>query len=169
MSIAETFLPEFDREIAVTRSLLERVPDADLAWKPHEKSMSLGQLASHIANMVHWTGITLRETEFDGNPPDGPPVPPMAALGSTAAIVDEFEKNVRDARAALEAASDEDFAVHWALKNGGNVIFSMPRSVVVRSFVLNHLIHHRGQLSVYLRLRDVPLPSIYGPSADAPM
>ena len=165
MSIAESILPEFDREAATTRVLLERVPEAQAAWKPHVKSMSLGQLAMHIANLPRWTSIALERTDFDTNPPDGSP---MTGPGfeSAATLLRSYDANVSAARALLARTTDGEFMVQWTLKSGGKSLFSMPRIAVLRSFVLNHAVHHRGQLSVYLRLLDVPIPNIYGPSAD---
>ncbi|MFL6290353.1 MAG: DinB family protein [Thermoanaerobaculia bacterium] len=168
MAIKESILPEFDHEMATTRKLLERVPEQDAAWQPHTKSMTLGRLAIHLATLPAWGTMTMAETEFDMNPPGGQPFqsPPFE---TTAGALAAFDENVARTRAAIAAASDQDFMVPWALKNGGQTIFSMPRVAVLRSFVVNHVIHHRGQLSVYLRLRDVPIPSIYGPTADEPM
>jgi uncharacterized damage-inducible protein DinB len=165
MAIAESILPEFDHETATTRTLLERVPQEKADWKPHPKSMSLGQLAVHIANLPRWTSITLERTEFDTNPPGGQALtsPPFQ---SSAQLLQAYDENVKAARALVARTSDGEFMVAWTLKNGGRNLFSMPRAAVLRSFVLNHAVHHRGQLSVYLRLLDVPLPSIYGPTAD---
>ena len=165
MSIAESILPEFDRETATTRVLLERVPEAHAAWKPHAKSMSLGQLAMHIANLPRWMSITLERTDFDTNPTDGSR-PTSPAFESAAVLLQIYDANVSAARALLARTTDGEFMVQWTLKNGGKSMFSMPRVAVLRSFVLNHAVHHRGQLSVYLRLLDVPIPNIYGPTAD---
>ena len=165
MSIAESILPEFDRETATTRLLLERLPESQAAWKPHVKSMSLGQLAMHIANLPRWTSIALERTDFDTNPPDGSR---MAGpeFESAATLLRSYDANVSAARALLARTTDGEFMVQWTLKNAGKSMFSMPRIAVLRSFVLNHAIHHRGQLSVYLRLLDVSIPNIYGPTAD---
>lgn len=168
MSIADSFLPEFDHEMGVTRQLLERVPEAKASWKPHQKSFSLGDLSAHLCNIPTWAGITLKQTEFDTNPPGGQSFAPPA-FSSMADALKAFDENVKAAREAIASTSDGEMMVAWTLKNGGKDVFSMPRVGVLRSFVMNHLIHHRGQLSVYLRLQDVPLPSIYGPSADTPM
>jgi uncharacterized damage-inducible protein DinB len=168
MSIAESLLPEFDHEMGVTRTLLERVPEAQAAWKPHQKSFSLGALSAHIANIPTWGGETLKKAEVDVNPPGGQPYTPPS-FGSTPENLKTFDENVKAARAALASTPDGEMMVMWTLKNGGKDVFSMPRVAVFRSFVMNHLIHHRGQLSVYLRQQDVPLPSIYGPTADTPM
>ncbi len=165
MSIAETVLPEFDHEMATTRRMLERVPESAAEWKPHAKSMALGTLASHLATLPMWGVFTMDRTELDLNPPGGESfkVPSYEGQANNLAA---FDGAVAACRAALAASSDADYMVTWSLKNAGQVVMSMPRVVVIRSFVLNHVIHHRGQLSVYLRLKDVPLPSTYGPSAD---
>ena len=159
MPIAEALLPEFDQEMATTRRLLERVPGDKGTWKPHPKSFALGHLAQLVAWMPGWVANTLRETELDLAGAAG------YSFETTETLLALFDDNVREARAALEAAQDADFTVPWSLKRGGQVLFTSPRATVVRSHI-NHLIHHRGQLTVYLRLLDVPLPSIYGPTAD---
>lgn len=165
MPIAQSMLPEFDHEMTTTRSLLARVPNDQAGWKPHAKSMSLGEIAIHLASLPGWAPVTLAETELDMNPVGGPRYTPPP-FQSVAAMLDSFDVNVKAARAAIAKATDEQLMVPWSLKNGGRVMFTLPRVGVLRSFVLNHMIHHRGQLSVYLRLRDVPLPNIYGPTAD---
>jgi len=167
MSIAETVLPEFDNEMASTRKLLERAPAADAAWKPHAKSMSLGDLVTHLANLPMWATLTLKESELHLNPPGGPAYTPPTYSGPQVTL-DTFDANVAAARQVIASAADSAFFAPWTLKSAGKTVFTLPRVVVLRSFVLNHMIHHRGQLSVYLRLRDVPLPSIYGPTADDP-
>jgi uncharacterized damage-inducible protein DinB len=165
MAIAESILPEFDHETATTRMLLERVPQDKAEWKPHVKSMSLGQLAMHIANLPKWTTIALERTEFDTNPADAARVT-AAPFESAPSLLQAYDANVGAARALLARTTDAEFMVQWTLKNGGRNMFSMPRVAVFRSFILNHAVHHRGQLSVYLRLLDVPIPNIYGPTAD---
>jgi uncharacterized damage-inducible protein DinB len=165
MPIAESILPEFDHETATTRTLLERVPGDKAEWKPHVRSMSLGQLAMHIANLPQWAAIALERTQFDTNPP-GESRAASPAYDSAEALLETYDRNVAAARVLLARTTDGEFMVQWTLKNGGKTMFSMPRVAVFRSFVLNHAVHHRGQLSVYLRLLDVPLPSIYGPTAD---
>jgi len=168
MALKELLLPEFDQEAAATRLLLERVPAKDAAWKPHAKSMTLGALAAHVANLTAWLGLTLTTTELDLNPPGGSPfVPP--GFTTVEALLVAFDNNVASSRAALARSSDADFGVPWTLKSGDQTYFTFPRAVVVRSFALSHLIHHRAQLGVYLRLRDVPLPPCYGPTADTGM
>jgi uncharacterized damage-inducible protein DinB len=165
MPITDSLLPEFDHEMASTRRMLAAVPGGDAEWKPHPKSSALGELAAHIATLPLWGRFTLERTELDLG------IPANAALArtpftTTPELLDRFDRNVRDARTALAAATDADMAVVWTLKNGGATVLSMPRAAVLRGFVLSHMIHHRAQLSVYLRLRDVPLPSLYGPTAD---
>jgi uncharacterized damage-inducible protein DinB len=159
MSIAETFLPEFDHETATTRRLLERVPGEKGAWKPHEKSFPLGHLAQLISWMPGWITQAMRETRLDLS------AAPQYTTERTDVLLAAFDRNVKEARAALAGAGDEDYRVPWSLTSGERVFFTMSRAGVVRQ-TLSHLIHHRGQLSVYLRLLDVPIPSIYGPTAD---
>jgi uncharacterized damage-inducible protein DinB len=164
MAIKDGILPEFDHEMGSTRRLLERVPETELAWRPHEKSFPLGHLASHIANLPTWTGIIMAGTELDTAEigEEARPKPPASRAG----LLQRFDDNVTKARATIEEQTDPAFFVPWTLKNAGHVMFTMPRLSVLRTFVMNHMIHHRGQLTVYLRLRNVPLPSIYGPTAD---
>jgi uncharacterized damage-inducible protein DinB len=165
MPIAESMLPEFDHETATTRTLLERVPEVKAAFRPHVKSMSLGELAMHVATLPRWAPITLKETQFDTNPPGGEAYapPPFESLVKMLAAYDE---GVEMSRTMLASATDAELMVPWALKTAGKTVFTMPRVAVFRAFIMNHAIHHRGQLSVYLRMCDVPLPSIYGPTAD---
>ena len=164
MALNEMLLAEFDQEIATARLMLERVPAKDAAWKPHPKSTSLGALAVHVANLPAWLGMALTTTELDLAVAPAP-----APFTTVEALLATFDKNVASSRAALANAVDADFAVPWSLKSGDQVYFTFPRAVIVRSFALNHLIHHRAQLGVYLRLRDVPLPPCYGPTADTGM
>jgi uncharacterized damage-inducible protein DinB len=165
MALKDTLLPEYDHEMGTTRKLLERVPDPDFPWKPHEKSMTLGRLASHLAEIPHWVGAILDASSFDlAAAGDGPPPP----LESRSEVLAAFDRHVAATREAIAARSDAELMAPWTLKRGGHEMFTLPKVAVLRSFLLNHSIHHRGQLSVYLRLRDVPLPSIYGPSADEP-
>jgi len=164
-SIAEAVLPEFDHEMATTRNVIARVPEAAAAWKPHEKSFSLGDLTAHVVNLPSWTGFTLKQTELDLNPKGGEEWK-APGFTNTAEALAMFDENVKAARAAIESTSDADFLVTWTLKSGGETVLAMPRVVVLRSFVMNHMIHHRGQLTVYLRLQNVALPSVYGPTAD---
>jgi uncharacterized damage-inducible protein DinB len=165
MPINQALLPEFDHEMANTRRALERVPEDKSGWKPHEKSMTLGRLATHVAELSSWVPTTLESESFDFAPPGAPPFQPKTAA-SRADLLEMFDKNVAAARAAIAAASDLQLMARWSLLNGGKTVFSMPRIAVLRSMVMNHMIHHRGQLAVYLRLNDVPVPALYGPSAD---
>lgn len=165
MPISEVLLPEFDQEMASTRRVLERIPDDRLEWQPHPKSMTLGRLAGHVAELPFWGVMTLQTQSLDIAPPGGPQFQPGVAT-SCAQVLGVFDKNVADTRAAISATSDEQWAVPWSLLAGGHVLMTMPRSAVVRSMVMNHSIHHRAQLGVYLRLNDIAVPGAYGPSAD---
>ena len=165
MSLNDAILPEFDHEMATTRRLLDRLPEAQTAWQPHPKSMTLGRLASHLAEIPAWVASTLKADSFDTAPPGGTSyVPP--SLGSRHEILALFDKNSAMARAAIAGTSDGEYMKPWSLMRGGKIVFTMPRIGVVRSFLLNHLIHHRGQFTVYLRMKNVSLPSVYGPTAD---
>jgi uncharacterized damage-inducible protein DinB len=161
MSLNQAILPEFDHEMANTRKSLERVPDDKLDFKPHAKSMSLGQLASHLATINHWVEATMGMDSFDVSS-----APPNAELKSQAEILAAFDKNAATARNLIAGATDAQLTKTWTLLFKGQTIFTLPRIGVLRSFILNHTIHHRAQLGVYLRLNDIPVPSIYGPSAD---
>lgn len=162
MSVAESLLPELVNEMATTRSLLERVPAEHTAWKPHPRSYSLGDLAMHVATLPGLGAMILEQEEVDVDP-DTPLIPPFT---TAEALLEAFDSAVSDLRAALERTTAEALQVVWSLKAGGKTFISLPRAAAYRTVFLNHLIHHRGQLSVYLRLRDVPLPPIYGPTAD---
>jgi uncharacterized damage-inducible protein DinB len=164
VALKDAFLPEFDHEMGTTRRLFERVPAADFDWAPHAKSYTLGQLVTHIANIPHWAQITCETSEYDAAAA-GDLVRPVVP-GSVAELIKRFDSHVAGARARLNEQTDASIAAPWTLKQGTHEIFTMPKSAVLRGFVLNHLVHHRGQLTVYLRLRDVPLPAIYGPTAD---
>jgi uncharacterized damage-inducible protein DinB len=164
MPLVDALLPEFDHEMATTRTVLERVPEEKFDWKPHAKSFSLGALAAHVATLPVWATETLTRGEIDLDPNQRPP----SALPSRTELLATFDRNVGDARAALAGRTDAELDAMWSLKRGGRTLFTMPKTAVLRSFVLNHLVHHRGQLTVYLRLVDAPVPSIYGPSADEP-
>ena len=161
MSIAQSMLPEFDNEMANTRKTLERVPENKLDYKPDPKSMSMGVLASHIAEMVGWMPETLQQPSID-IPSDFKPF----LATSRKQLLDKFDANVAASRAALAGASDQGMMQEWSLKFGGNTMFTMPRIAVLRSMIMNHVIHHRAQLTVYYRLNGVPVPALYGPSAD---
>lgn len=165
MALSEALLPEFDNEMANTRKTLERVPEDKFGWKPHEKSGSMGWLAGHLANIPSWVNFTIREDSLD-LAPQGVPVQPLPPPNSRKELLDTFDKNIAAARAAIAGASDPHLAKPWSLLNNGTPILTMPRIAVLRSFVMNHIIHHRAQLGVYLRLNNVPVPAIYGPSAD---
>jgi len=161
MSIAQSLLPEFDQEMANTRKMLERLPDGKLEYKPDPKSMSLGQLAAHVVEMAGWLP-SMMQTPFLDIPPDYKPL----LATSRKQLLEKFDENVAGSRAALAAAGDQAFMQEWSLKFAGNTMFSMPRSAVYRTMMMNHVIHHRAQLSVYYRLNGVPVPGMYGPSAD---
>ena len=161
MTISQIFLPEFDEEMKNTRKVLERIPDGKFDYKPHQKSMPLGRLAGHIAEFPSWAKSTL-EIETLTIPPDFKPWEPK----NRQEVLDRFDKNLAEARPFLERATDEDFGKIWTLIWQGNPVISMPRSAVLRSVVMNHMIHHRAQLGVYLRLNEIPVPGAYGPSAD---
>ena len=163
-SAATSLLPEFDLEMAGTRKVLERVKDDDWSFRPHGKSFSMGELAGHVATIPGWLTSTLKDASFDVCPGGVPAEFPRPASAREALAA--FLEGVKQSRAALEATSDAAFAEPWSLLENGKPHFTMPRAAVVRSFVMNHLIHHRAQLTVYLRLRDVPVPALYGPSAD---
>lgn len=165
MSISQGLLPEFDQEMASTRKTLERIPEDKLTWKPHEKSMALGRLAGHIAELAGWAVDVMNKEEFDFRPAGAPPMQPLIAT-SQKQVLEAFDKMVPAARAAIAGASDDQFMKSWSLKSAGQTIFTMPRIVCIRSFVMNHVIHHRAQLGVYLRLNNIPVPSVYGPLAD---
>ena len=166
MSIVEMLLPEFDREMGVTRRLLERVPDDQFAWKPHDKSMTLGRLAEHLAELPMWARVSITDSGIDmaSGRPEGYQPP-----ATRAAVLAMFDANVAEARTALAGSTDAELMAPWTLRAQGKEIFTMPKAAVLRSFVMNHVIHHRGQMSVYLRLQNVPVPSMYGPSADEAM
>ena len=165
MGISDAMLPEFDQEMAGTRKTLERVPEDKFGWKPHEKSGSMGWLAAHLANLPSWASYTIDQDAQD-LAPGGVPVPQPAPPKSRRELLEMFDKNVVAARATIAGAKDEHLFKPWALQRNGVTLLQMPRVAVLRSFVMNHIIHHRAQLGVYLRLNNVPVPAIYGPSAD---
>jgi uncharacterized damage-inducible protein DinB len=165
MTIGQSMLPEFDQEMQSTRKALERCPDDRWNWKPHEKSGTVGWLAGHVATMVSWLPVTLTTEELDYAPVGGPAWQPPK-IDSRKELLAEFDKNVAEARAALASVSDADLMKNWKLLAGGQEIFTMPRAACIRSMVLNHHIHHRAQLMVYYRLLGIPVPGMYGPSAD---
>jgi uncharacterized damage-inducible protein DinB len=161
----ERLLPEFDYEMATTRRVIALVPEADAAWRPHPKSSSLGDLTAHIVMLPLWARLVAQQPEFDLGAPANASMAQMSFTTVTE-LLERFDLHVSEARAALAETSDAALGQNWTLKNRGKTVFSLPRRAALRGFILSHLIHHRGQLSVYLRLRDVPLPSIYGPTAD---
>jgi len=165
MTIAQSILPEFEQEMAGTRKMLELVTDDKLGWKAHPKSFAIGELATHISQLPTWAKMTVDMDELDIQPPGAPPYR-MEVLTSRAAILANFDKGVGEARAAIATASNEHLQKPWTLLKTGNTLFSIPRVAVLRTWVMNHIIHHRAQLGVYLRLNDVPVPGLYGPSAD---
>ncbi|HEV2288415.1 MAG TPA: DinB family protein [Candidatus Acidoferrales bacterium] len=167
MAIRDMILPEFDHEVATTRKVLERVPEGKNDFKPHPKSMPLDRLAGHVAEIPGWAKETVLQNSVEVNPSGNPPPQNMSLkMTSRKQLLEEFDKRAAAGRAAIAGASDEELMKPWSLIANGKAVFTLPKSVVLRGFVMNHMIHHRAQLSVYLRLNDVPVPSIYGPSAD---
>ena len=164
MSIAQSLLPEYDHEMANTRKMLERIPENKLDYKPDPKSMSMGVLASHIAEMIGWMKDTIQQPSIDIEPGFKPFV-----ATSRKELLEKFDQGVAGSRAALTGVSDQAMMEQWSLKVAGKEMFSMPRIGVLRSMIMNHVIHHRAQLSVYYRLNGVPVPGMYGPSADEAM
>jgi uncharacterized damage-inducible protein DinB len=159
MTIAELWLPEFDQEMTITRRVLERVPSDRGAWKPHDRSFPLGHLAQLVASMPGWVTNQVQQTALDLGRAGG------YTFESTQTLLEHFDRNVEGARAALSGVRDEDLETPWSLTRGELVLWKAPRREVIRN-TINHLVHHRAQLGVYLRLLDVPVPSMYGPSAD---
>lgn len=163
--LSEALLPEFDQEMVYTRKSLERVPQDKFPWKPHEKSMTMVGLATHLAELPSWAIFTIEKNSLDIAPVGEPPYQPPK-VNSRQDLLDIFDKNVPLARAAIAGATDEHLMKPWSLLAGGQTIFTFPRFTVLRGTVMNHIVHHRAQLGVYLRLNNIPLPAIYGPSAD---
>jgi uncharacterized damage-inducible protein DinB len=161
MAFTDALLPEFDHEMATTRKLLERLPEARLGWKPHQRSMSLGRLATHLAEIPRWSKHFICEDEIDLKGDYQP-----NEERSVAAILSLFDTSVAESRKMIAGRSDAELMAPWTFKAHGKTMFTMPRAAVMRSMLFNHMVHHRGQLSVYLRLNDVPLPAMYGPTAD---
>jgi uncharacterized damage-inducible protein DinB len=166
VALADSLLPDLDHETAVTRQLIERVPEPDLGWAPHAKSDTLGGLAVHLARLLAWGQAILAADHHDLSNAGGRSA---AAPGTTADILALFDRNAAAIRRDLAGRSDAELAAPWELRRGRQVIMSLPKAAALRRFVIHHLIHHRGQMTVYLRLRDVPLPPIYGSSADEPL
>ena len=166
MPINQSFLGEFDHELATTQKIISRIPDDKLGWKPHEKSMTAGHLASHIAELYTWADATMKVDELELAPPDGPKWEAFKGK-TTAEILAKLGAGAAAAKAAIAAATDDAVWMKmWTLKTGGQPVMSMPRVACIRGMIMNHIVHHRGQLSVYLRMMDIPVPAMYGPSAD---
>ena len=166
MALIDALLPEFDREMGLTRRALQRVPEGQFEWRPHPTSATLGRLAEHLTEMPLWATSTMAQSELDATgqrPADYKPPTTRAA------VLAQFDACHKTARQHLVNKTDAEFAAMWTLKNGGKEVFSAPKAMVMRNFVLNHMIHHRGQLMVYLRMLGVPVPSSYGPSGDEAM
>jgi len=165
MSYADAVLPEFEQEMASTRKVLERLPDDKFDWKAHPKSHTIGWNASHLAEIPGWVEGTIAQTEWDIAPVGGEPYR-TPDLKSRQEVLEMFDKNVAAAKAAILKTNEAEMAKNWSLLMGGQAVITMPRSAVVRTWVINHTIHHRAHLLVYLRLNDVPVPGMYGPSGD---
>jgi len=159
MSIGQSMIPEFDQEMATTRRVLERIPSDKGTWKPHEKSFSIGHLAQLVARMPGWITLTVKQPKLDLS--QAAPY----SYETTDTLLAEFDRLVREGREALASVTDEQMAKPWSLTMGDKTLMTLPTGVVVRQNI-NHLVHHRGQLTVYLRLLDIPVPSVYGPTAD---
>ncbi len=168
MTIAESLLPEFDQEMGNTRKVIARVPNGKTDWRPHPKSMQLGYLAVHLSMLPNWVNMILEKDELDIGlmMKSGWKMPDFESADASVAVFDDI---IMKARSALATASDAELMKPWSLKNNGVVVFTLPKIATLRSMVFNHVIHHRGQMTVYLRLNDVPLPGLYGPTADEPM
>ena len=163
--ISQALLPEFDNEVATTRRVLERMPEDQPNFKPHQKSMSLARLAGHLAEIPGWAVSALGQDELDMQPTGQAPMEAFV-MSSRAEALAKFDELTRQARELMTKTSDEAWNQLWTLKKAGQTLMTRPRIAVVRGFVMNHMIHHRAQAAVYLRMNDVPVPSIYGPSAD---
>lgn len=163
MPLIDALLPEFDREMGLTRRLLDRVPDGQFDFKPHPTSVTLGRLAEHLTEMPQWTTITMTQDGIEmttQRPAD------YVRPATRDAVLAQFDRYLKEGRGHLVGKIDGEFLAPWTLKAGGKEVFTMPKIAVMRNFVLNHMIHHRGQFAVYLRMLGVPIPSIYGPSGD---
>jgi uncharacterized damage-inducible protein DinB len=166
LTLSQLLRPELESELIVTRTVLERVPDDRPDWKPHPRAFSMAHLAQLVARLPAWVRITMTETDLDLAPADGPRFPGYSNE-STATLLAEFDRNAADARAVLREATNADYDVPWTLKRGGEALLTMPRYRILRWMVLNHLVHHRAQLGMYLRMTDVAVPEMYGPTADS--
>ena len=165
MDWKQDLLAEFDQEFANTRKVLERVPEEKFAWRPHAKSMSIGEIAAHLATIPAWAAFTVRASSYDVAPVGGEPYRDPV-LASRAAVLDLFDRNVAEARSVLGDLTEADMDAPWSLLGGGQTYFTMPKRIVLRNFIYSHNVHHRAQLGVFLRLNDVPIPGVYGPTAD---
>jgi uncharacterized damage-inducible protein DinB len=165
MTLGGMMLGEFDHEMQNTRKTLERVPDDKWDWKPHDKSGTVGWLAGHIATLPGWATMTIKTDQFDYAPVDGPSYQ-APKITNKNELLAEFDKNASEARASLANVSDQEIMKEWVLLAGGKPVFTMPRVACIRGMVMNHLIHHRAQLTMYFRLLGIPVPGLYGPSAD---
>ncbi len=165
MTLNQSLMQELEQESLNTRKMLQRVPEEYFGWKPHEKSSTLGRLASHVAELPHWLSRTLNNDEYDLV--DAKHTPANAA--TSAELMHIFEDKLAKAKEDLQKTSDEVFMQKWKLLRGGYVLFELPKFAVIRTMTLNHIIHHRAQMSVYLRLLNIPVPGMYGPTADEPM
>ena len=164
MNLIDPFIEEFTHEASTTRRILERIPEKNWDFRPHEKSMSMGELGSHIANSLEWAVVTIDRDVFEMDPKEYQPF----IASSSSDLLEAYDKNVAAAIEKMSGCSNEKLLVTWQMKVGGKVVIEMPRMAVLKAFILNHMIHHRGQLDVYLRINDIPLPQIYGPTADEP-
>jgi uncharacterized damage-inducible protein DinB len=163
--IAQSFINELKNESIATRKMLELIPLEKSDWKPHEKSMTLGRLSSHVAELPTWISYSADQDELDFKKIDYKPFVPE----SNSDLLSFFDKNVENAVKSLENCSDDNMKKNWILRSGEQIYFTLPRVAVIRSMNMNHMIHHRGQLSVFLRLLNIPVPGVYGPTADNPM
>ena len=164
MSLGQILTAELKHEAATTRKCLERLPADKFDWKPHEKSVTLGRLAGHIVEMLLWVNVTVKEAELDFAKMDYKPT----EYKDTAEMVADLDAKVDEAAEILSTAPNEAMGENWKLRNGEEIYFEMPKAAVLRGMVMNHIVHHRGQLSVYMRMLDIPVPGLYGPSADEP-
>lgn len=165
MTYADTLLPEFDQEMASTRKVLERVPEDKLDWQAHPKSRTIGWNANHLVEIAGWTEGILTQSEWD-IAPAGEAAYQSPNFRTRKELLENFDQGVAASRKAIQQVSEHEVGQTWALKQTGETVFAMPRAAVIRTFVLNHMIHHRAHLLVYLRLNDIPVPGMYGPSAD---